>query len=733
MNHSVPPKNPDRLRRAAGQGLAAMLSATIFLLPAAECRADLGDQWTWRNPVSVLGTGSTGLLASVPTSSGYVAVGRRGLILVNGTLRNSGVLEPLFDVAADGPEMVAVGPKNTILSSLDSGVTWAQRVSPGVASTSFLKVVRCLGKWFALSPTLMAVSSDGVSWSTSASLAAVLPPPYFSFASNGTTLLVGGNETARSLDGGSTWTTSPGYSSYEKLWNGSRWLSYSYVGDQFYHSTDGVSGTPIPSVSGTSSVFSAGGLSVAAGNNLYTSPDGLDWTDRGTTGRSMTEAPPYWVDMANAGQTYVLIGGDGDAMVSSDGGTTWSRRPTGAAQLNTIVHNGTAFIAGGPDGSFLTSTDGLTWQNLAPGSRCRFRGLAWHGGLWVAVGKTEAVPVGEKIKQFSLYTSPDGITWTDRSFDGDVPGIPYTIYSVTRVGNQWVAAASGYVLISADGISWTYRRGGIKNRAAASNGTRLVLAGGTESENNSGFVHSSTDGGTTWTNEFLGSSYLRGLVWSGARFIAVGDRGHIFTSPTAAPSSWTHQQLPTGQDLRGIAYDPAAGFVIVGGNLSTGPVIFTSSDGTNWIPRFISGVQLLYSVIRAGNLWVATGYDGLVVTSPDGATWTRKQAPTTHELYAGAWNGTEFLTIGEGGTILATDPAIARIEWISFLRQPSGSYRMEWEASRGTSYRVESSPDLNAPWTEVSGSPVNATGPTATLTFTPPAPAPPRLFFRVRK
>ena len=142
---------------------------------------------------------------------------------------------------------------------------------------------------------------------------------------------------------------------------------------------------------------------------------------------------------------------------------------------------------------------------------------------------------------------------------------------------------------------------------------------------------------------------------------------------------------------------------------------------------------MFYSVTRAGNVWLATGYDGAAATSPDGITWTSRPAPTSHELYAGAWNGIEFLAAGEAGAILSTGRPPVPPEWVSVSAGHASGSRLEWESVPGLPYHIESTPDLSAPWSPLPGSPVWAAGPRTVFTFNLPDPEPRRLFFRVRQ
>jgi hypothetical protein len=53
-----------------------------------------------------------------------------------------------------------------------------------------------------------------------------------------------------------------------------------------------------------------------------------------------------------------------------------------------------------------------------------------------------------------------------------------------------------------------------------------------------------------------GTASLRGVAWTGALFVAVGDLGAIFTSPDG--SGWTARVTGTGAGLAGVAWSGAS-------------------------------------------------------------------------------------------------------------------------------------------------------------------------------
>ncbi len=69
----------------------------------------------------------------------------------------------------------------------------------------------------------------------------------------------------------------------------------------------------------------------------------------------------------------------------------------------------------------------------------------------------------------------------------------------------------------------------------------------------------------------------------------------------------------------------------------------------------------LNGVTYGNGLLVAVGKDGIILTSPDGVTWTRRASPTSNPLYDVAYGNGLFVAVGRDvgsygdyGTILTS-------------------------------------------------------------------------------
>jgi hypothetical protein len=96
--------------------------------------------------------------------------------------------------------------------------------------------------------------------------------------------------------------------------------------------------------------------------------------------------------------------------------------------------------------------------------------------------------------------------------------------------------------------------------------------------------------------------------------------------------------------------------------------ILTSPDGVSWVSRDnpSSSTHRLQTVIYANGLFVVSGgigpTDPIIMTSPDGITWTEQTVPNTNSLVGLGYDGSLFVSIGNIGDIITSPDAITWTE-----------------------------------------------------------------------
>jgi hypothetical protein len=193
--------------------------------------------------------------------------------------------------------------------------------------------------------------------------------------------------------------------------------------------------------------------------------------------------------------------------------------------------------------------------------------------------------------------------------------------------------------------------GGLTLTNVASDGERLRVVG------SDGLIARSRNPGR-WVIEPTGVEHaLRGVAFTGERWVAIGDAGTIlFRSGDAWPAV---RGIPA-VGLRGIAALP--GLVAASGN--NGTVVTSADGGVTWQEAQSGTDQILWGGAAVGDeLWLS-GRESTVIRSGDGAAWSEVPtlpAPTDSTaaprpfLWQLASDGERVVAVGDFGAILAGD------------------------------------------------------------------------------
>ncbi len=266
-------------------------------------------------------------------------------------------------------------------------------------------------------------------------------------------------------------------------------------------------------------------------------------------------------------------------------------------------------------------------------SEINLTAVAWSGRQFLAVGCC------------SVLTSPDGQKWTRvaRELGYGEPvtagSMPYQwqFESVVWGGSQFVAV--GRVVGQAVPLRWD----------------RALIA--------------TSPDGAMWTERRASTEakVLRDVVWSGHRFVAVGDA--IFTSSDGV--TWSAQRPPGGGELSAVTWADSE-FVAVGWKSG----VVTSRDGITWTERGARGASLR-NIAWSGHQFVALELT-MIFTSPDAVTWSPRKQPTGGFLNAVTWGDSQFVVVGAAGIIVSPDG----ITW-TLQPAPRGMYAdVVWSGTR---------------------------------------------------
>lgn len=199
-------------------------------------------------------------------------------------------------------------------------------------------------------------------------------------------------------------------------------------------------------------------LAVGTGNpdNARFSSDGNTWTALPTATWNR-----LWA-VAHGNNRFVAVGQRYAAYTMEDPtapGAAWVPRDSGLASgsnfqsenLYAIAWSGSRFVAVGNSGRSTRSDDGTTWTSQTISSTVTFRGITFAAGQFIAVGN-------QSNNSPALFTSPDGIAWTDNSTRIASAFGSNTIRSIAHGDGMWVVVGDNSKLIfSENSIDWTAR------------------------------------------------------------------------------------------------------------------------------------------------------------------------------------------------------------------------------------------------------------------------------------
>lgn len=234
-----------------------------------------------------------------------------------------------------------------------------------------------------------------------------------------------------------------------------------------------------------------------------------------------------------AARTYSPAG----IIYGSDGMNWTAVALTGAAGTNqwAICWSATLgmFLAVGDSGSMMRSYDGINWTAVAHGLGTRgLYGVCWSAelALFVVVGTGRGI-----------WTSPDGMNWTDRSQSGTSYALNAVCWSPDL--GLFVAVGNYMSYSSPDGITWTLRTSGLPGSRQLQkvlwvSQLGLFITIGTSS---AGYPDPSncliSSDGVTWSTLALPSAQVwRDVGWDGlrGRLVAVASQSSPYTAPIVA-------------------------------------------------------------------------------------------------------------------------------------------------------------------------------------------------------
>ena len=254
-------------------------------------------------------------------------------------------------------------------------------------------------------------------------------------------------------DAGITWTSRT--SAADNSWNSVCYgnglfvaVASSGTGNRVMTSPDGINWTSgtCPDSNWTSVCYGNGQfVAVGDGEDVIISPDGINWTLH-SSGKDES-----WTSVCYGNDRYVAVGVTGvDRAMYSFDGIIWNYGTTSENNYREVCYGNGQFVAVSSLAVAMTSPDGITWTNRTYAGYTYWESICYGNGLYVAVASVHGGPLNH------VMTSPDGITWTNRTPASNVE------WNGICFGNGIFVAVSGTgtgnrVMTSPDGENWTSR------------------------------------------------------------------------------------------------------------------------------------------------------------------------------------------------------------------------------------------------------------------------------------
>lgn len=583
-----------------------------------------------------------------------------------------GVTLQLGRMAADGPEVVAVGaetgtlvPRAEFFISHNGGTTWSLAPEsgpdggappPGHAPSL---IAGGAGGWVAVGTDSIWTSANGASWTLRST--AGLPGATVLRRTASGFIAAGGDEVYLSATG-ATWRRVPGPPGaltlrYAAASGGQIVLAGAVPGGAPGNGgTGGMSGAwlstdggrtwmpvPVPRGHGASGQISgvaaipggfvlvrpsrSGGKPAAA---VYRSVDGAAWTYtatlRGVTPEQLNGGPAGAILAAAgpAGGTTAFTSPDGVAWqrVALDGAAITGTAPApGGAVLTTAGADGPRLEAIGADGSVMATRMAAVPGALQP--QLAVTAVAAHDSEQVAVGSANGFP--------AVWTSTDGGTDWDRAFGSrqsvfrrpgsqQLTSVAYGPRGWLAVGGVTGGAVQHPIVVgSVDGRVWTtvdseppFITEGLVITQVAAGPSGYVIVG----------YQQHPGGGTSaaawWSAGLAGWRRIPSGILDAADGVT-GDRQMLAVASLASTPSATATATPSATGIATPSGAGSPGFVAVG-RQGGSPAVWLSRDGQNWT---VSALRLPPAAARAVLLHVAAANGTVVATgmiqTPQGA------------------------------------------------------------------------------------------------------------------
>jgi hypothetical protein len=285
---------------------------------------------------------------------------------------------------------------------------------------------------------------------------------------------------------------------------------------------------------------------------------------------------------------------------------------------NTATNNASTvasqFVVVSGNGHILSSPDAITWTLRTTASYAQQFCFKRNGVLYTA------------STQNGMTFSTNGTSWTTSSAATNAVVIDPSSKNAIQTDDGYICSVNGSQRDGLAGDTQVSSNTGVSFQSIARFGTNIITSFGSAP-----YVAYSTNGITFSDATGLSFGFEQMWVTPTVAIATATYTGHIYAS-TNAGATWT--QVRTAAISARTVCKRINGVFIV----TDGTNVYTSTNGTTWNATAHGAGQTFRDGTFANGLWVLSGNNGSVLTSPDATTWTVRTA------YAGtSLNGINFV------------------------------------------------------------------------------------------
>lgn len=298
---------------------------------------------------------------------------------------------------------------------------------------------------------------------------------------------------------------------------------------------------------------------------------------------------------------------------------TWTVRNSPSAYLfNSVAYGNGTFVAVGAGKTIVSSGNGVSWTTQTGSDANFFAGnsITWDGNQFIMVGDSSNLTTHAPL----IATSPDGVTWTRRSW---THGSTTQLTDVSGNTNRLTAVGLGATMITSTDHGATWSTESVPANAVTDlygvtdNGSTRIAVG--RNDASQGVVLINTGSGWSKVNSY--STFIpKDVIWTGSQFVAVGASSvnygaNAVVMYSSDGTNWTQVNLPTtaapaGYVLRDVVWTGTT-LHAVGDDSNKSRVIVSSVNAIDWTQAHQStngsGNGSLEGIAASGSVVVTVG------------------------------------------------------------------------------------------------------------------------------